>query len=581
MAKGTLFRRKTVAQIIAAHDQESHHNSETTLKRSLSVRDLTAFGIAAIVGAGVFGTIGKAAESGGPAVIFLFIFTAIACAFSAFCYAEFASAIPISGSAYTYAYAAFGEIIAWIIGWGLIMEYAIGNIAVAIPWSDYFTSFLEGIGIHFPAWITMDYYTAWSGFTETEKLLQAGQTLQSLPRHAQDCYAAWKNAPVIFGIPLVADIPAVSIVIAITALVYVGISESRMAANLMVALKLGVIILVIVTGSFFIDTGHWSEFAPGGFVGVMKGVSAVFFAYIGFDAISTAAEEAQEPQRDLPRAMIYSLIICTILYVLLSLVLTGMVKYSELGVGDPLAYVFERQPNSTHSIFLQFIIRLVGISAVVAMTSVLLVYQMGQPRIWMSMARDGLLPSIFAKVHKKYRTPAFSTVVTGLVVALPCLFMNLTLVTDLASIGTLFAFVLVCGGVLRLQYSTETYAPRFRVPYINAQYILPALYLIAWITFIWLHPEGITQLLLPDSLSRFIAQLPLYIFIVVSTGVTVLAYRYGFSLIPSLGLISCLYLMSEISYTNWLGFTIWLLLGLVVYFSYSYRHSRLANTTTG
>lgn len=296
------------------------------LKRHLTLTDLTAFGIAAIIGAGIFAGVGKASFNGGPAVSLLYIFTAIACAFSALSYAEFASRVPVAGSAYTYAYTSFGELVAWIIGWDLLLEYGIGNIAVAISWSDYFTTLLKGFNLHLPEYLTMDGLSAWRAF-------KAGDT-------ASEAYTAWVNAPRLFGVPLIADFPALMIVFIITVLCYIGIRESRTASNLMVLLKLGVIVMVILIGMFYINPANWVPFAPNGFSGVMKGVAAVFFAYIGFDAISTTAEECKDPQRDLPKSMIYSLVICTVLYVLIAFVLTGMVSYTELNVGDPLAHVF-------------------------------------------------------------------------------------------------------------------------------------------------------------------------------------------------------------------------------------------------
>jgi len=440
----------------------------------LTARDLTAFGIAAIIGAGIFSTIGKASADGGPAVIFLFIFTAMACSFAAFAYAEFASMVPVSGSAYTYSYVAFGEIIAWIIGWALIMEYAIGNITVAISWSDYFTGLLESGGIHLPQYIQMDYLTASNGFKEATALMHGGKTFENLSEGLQAAYTAWTTSPTIGSFHLVADLPALLIIIIITYLVYRGMKESRNASNLMVVVKLCIILLVIAVGIFYVDTANWHPFAPNGVGGILKGVSAVFFAYIGFDAISTTAEECKDPQRDLPRGMMWAIIICTILYVIIALVLTGMVNYADLNVGDPLAFVFDK-------LDLKWMSGIIAVSAVVAMASVLLVFQMGQPRIWMSMSRDGLLPKRFSKVHPKYQTPSYATIVTGFVVAVPALFLNLTMVTDLCSIGTLFAFVLVCAGVLVLQNKPNIPRGKFKTPYVNSKFVFPILLLIGLI----------------------------------------------------------------------------------------------------
>ena len=434
-----LFRRKTIAQI--AGEAEANQNSEHKLRKTLSLRDLTSLGIAAIIGAGIFSTIGNASASGGPAVILLFIFIAIACSFSALSYAEFASSIPISGSAYTYAYASFGEIVAWIIGWALIVEYAIGNIVVAISWSDYFTGLMDGIGWHIPEYLTMDYLSAKNGFAEATSLLASNQTLT---HYLQQQHLAWQTAPEIFGLKLICDLPALGIVFAITALIYRGVHETKTVGNYFVGLKLIVIVLVIIVGAFYVNPDNWSPFAPNGFKGVLQGVASVFFAYIGFDALATTAEECKDPKRDLPKAMIASLTICTILYMLISLSLTGMVSYKELAVGDPLAHVFDL-------LHVNWMSGIVAVSAVIAMASVLLVFQNGQPRIWMSMSRDGLLPKRFSNIHPKFKTPAFSTVVTGLFVAVPALFLNLKEVTDLSSIGTLFAFVIVNAGVIRME----------------------------------------------------------------------------------------------------------------------------------
>ncbi|MFC6095638.1 amino acid permease [Flavobacterium qiangtangense] len=474
MSFSNLFRKKTVQDILrqVEKNEADGHNS---LGKHLTARDLTAFGIAAIVGAGIFSTIGKASSDGGPAVIFLFLFTALACSFAAFAYAEFASMVPVSGSAYTYSYVAFGELIAWIIGWALIMEYAIGNITVAISWSDYFTGLLESGGIHLPQWIQMDYLTASNGFTDATALMQGGKSFENLDASLQDAYTAWTTSPVIGSFHFVADLPALFIIVLITALVYRGMKESRNASNLMVVVKLCIILLVIAVGVFYVDTDNWDPFAPNGVGGVLKGVSAVFFAYIGFDAISTTAEECKDPQKDLPKGMMWAIIICTILYIAIALVLTGMVNYKLLNVGDPLAFVFD-------ALDLKWMSGIIAVSAVVAMASVLLVFQMGQPRIWMSMSRDGLLPKKFSTVHPRFKTPSFATIVTGFVVAIPALFLNLTMVTDLCSIGTLFAFVLVCAGVLVLQNKPNIPRGKFKTPYINSKYIVPVL-LIAGLVY--------------------------------------------------------------------------------------------------
>lgn len=641
-----LFRKKSVSKILA-DAQKGYGDHEASLHKTLGVRDLTAFGIAAIIGAGIFSTIGKASADGGPAVIFLFIFTAIACSFAAFAYAEFASMVPVSGSAYTYSYVAFGELVAWIIGWSLIMEYAIGNITVAISWSDYFTGLLSSIkipalginGIHVPDWASMDYLSAYNGHKHAEALVNAGKSMANLDDATRIAANAWNTAPQIGGFHLVADIPALAIIIFITWLVYRGMKESRNASNAMVVVKLAVILLVLAVGVFYVDTENWNPFAPNGISGVLKGVSAVFFAYIGFDAISTTAEECKNPQRDLPRGMMWAIIICTTLYIAIALVLTGIVKYNTLAVGDPLAYVFD-------AIDLKLMSGIIAVSAVFAMASVLLVFQMGQPRIWMSMSRDGLLPPAFSKIHPKFKTPSFSTIVVGFVVAIPSLFLNLTTVTDLCSIGTLFAFVLVCAGVLVLQNRPDVQRGKFKIPYVNAKFIAPLLLVggvviaftqfkketvafitneakvISPVTFVTslnaeelqtvkneisaspvvlqgkqIDAEAYLSNLKTEQYESFMAKsavsehkkyesgwhlfkhkIPMWIFLIICLIVTYLSIAKNLSLIPVLGLISCLYMMCELELSNWVGFGIWLVVGLIVYFSYGYKHSKLSQS---
>ena len=572
--RNNLFRTKSIDDIIK-HNLEDPGES-SFLKKNLNVRDLTAFGIAAIIGAGIFSTIGQAARHGGPAVTLLFIFTAFACGFSAMCYARFASVLPVSGSAYTYAYVSFGELIAWIIGWDLIMEYAVGNIAVAISWSDYFTALMSGLGIHIPAWLSTDFITASRGFDMAIEEMSRGVPFKQLSGPLQEAWSAWANAPKLGNFRLIADIPAFSIVIFISALVYIGIRETKVASNIMVVLKLLILIVVISIGGFYIKPENWSPFAPNGLGGVMKGVSGVFFAYIGFDAISTTAEECRNPQRDLPKAMIWSLIICTVLYVLISLVLTGMVSYTELGVGDPLSYVFQK-------INMNRLSGIIAFSAVIAMASVLLVFQVGQPRIWMSMSRDGLLPKRFSKLHPRFKTPAFSTVITAIFVSVPVLFLNLTEVTDLTSIGTLFAFVLVCGGVLIMDHKKEGSENRkgFRIPYYNSRYILPVIWLIVLFLLLYFNSKGVKGFFsISDENGQnfrqvFRHKIPMCLFIIVAVVLTVVAWRKKLSLIPVLGLLINLYLMTELGITNWLRFLIWLIIGLCLYFTYGFKHSKL------
>ncbi len=747
----SLFRKKSIAQIqadaaagLSEHAQETVGGEGGGLRRTLGVFDLTLMGIAAIVGAGIFAMIGKASYNGGPAVAFLFVFTAIACAFSALCYAEFASRIPVAGSAYTYAYASMGEFIAWIIGWDLIVEYAIGNIAVAISWSDYFTNMLKGLrfeslginGIHIPAFLTMDYISASRGFSDgqsaVELALSQGYGMDALGKMNSDqlsnissslspsiieAYLAWTNAPMLGSMRIIADFPALLITLLITALVFIGIREAKWVGNVMTVLKVGVVLLVIFLGLSYVNPGNWSPFAPNGVEGVMKGVSAVFFAYIGFDALSTTAEECKNPRRDLPTAMILSLVICTILYIALALVLTGMVTYTKLNVGDPLAFVFG--PEGAN---IPWVAGLIAVSAVVALATVFLVFQIGQPRLWMAMSRDGLLPKIFSSIHPKFKTPWFATIVTGFVVAIPALFMNLTEVTDLASIGTLFAFVVVCAGVLFKDKEFSQDGKRF-VPYLNSQYILPTLVVVGLFLLVYfngvsalnenlkskdlrisakdlseiseddkyfafdlsnltkgeVYSEGLsifgklfkvntvdetktikfvlpkkeqkivtskekiiiveangekeliftpdrakaesepkyflgftpfkneetittpnqnppTTILTNDGnatttiiseqktepwLSAFSHKIPLLFFVGILLVLLVLSFTKKLSLIPVLGLLSCLYLMTELGVTNWLRFGLWLIVGIVIYIFYGYRNSHLNRGEVG
>jgi APA family basic amino acid/polyamine antiporter len=584
----SLFRKKSIAQIQAdaAAGFADAEAAGTGLRRSLNTFDLTMLGIAAIIGAGIFAMVGQASYNGGPAVILLFLFAAIACGFSALCYAEFASKIPIAGSAYTYAYASFGELLAWIIGWDLLVEYAIGNIAVAISWSDYFTSLLATNGINIPLNFTMDFRTAGQGYQAVQDAIAGGSSVDALRAACDakdavvncaqlDAHSAWANAPHIAGIPLVADLPALGIVFIITALVYIGIRESKTASNIMVAVKLAIIMLVIILGAFYVNTANWHPFMPNGFGGVMSGVAAVFFAYIGFDALSTTAEECKDPYRTLPRGMIYSLLICTVLYVVLALVLTGMVSYAKLNVGDPLAFVF-----GPEGVNIPWVSGIIAVSAIIAIATVLLVFQLGQPRLWMAMSRDGLLPKVFSSIHPKFRTPWFSTILTGFMVAIPALFMNLSEVTDLSVIGTLFAFTIVCAGVL---VKDKEFAGEKRfVPYISSRYIAPAVFIIAWGLLLYLNGEAVrnffgdfTPAPGDTTLGTFLHKIPYIVFALFSLLMTILCFVKRFSLIPVLGVMCCTYLMTELGWTNWFRFGVWLIVGLIVYFFYSYTHSKL------
>ncbi|MFT4024165.1 MAG: amino acid permease [Flavihumibacter sp.] len=552
----SLFRKKSIEKIIRDHEQGLSDGHIVEMKKVLSVRDLTFMGIAAVIGAGIFSTIGSAAFNGGPGVILLFIITAVTCGFTALCYAEFASRVPVSGSAYTYSYVTFGELIAWILGWALILEYCIGNIVVAISWSSYFNNILHNVfHVDLPAWLSTGYSTA---KRLHDAAVAAGQPADQL---------LFNTAPKMAGIPFIINLPAFIIVCIITALVFIGISESKKTANFMVGLKICVLIFIALVGGYIIFaddlTGNWVPFLPNGMTGVLKGVSAVFFAYIGFDAISTTAEECANPQRDMPRAMIYSLVLCTLIYVVTTLVITGLVNYKEFeGVTDPLAFVFDKINMKKVGTF-------ISISAVLAATSVLLVFQIGQPRIWMSMSRDGLLPKSFSRIHPKYKTPWYATLISGLVVGIPVLFVDDLLMTDLTSIGTLFAFVLVCGGVLVLPRMASKEG-RFNLPYINGKLIVPVLVIL----FTVLSRSRVSNALANVGHEGY-QEILFLVFLLVAWLIGLFSFLRNYSLIPVLGMLCCLYLMIEIPASSWLVFFGWMTLGLLVYFSYGQRHSKL------
>lgn len=548
MKAKSLFRRKDISK--------GGHGDEVTdygLKRVLGVKDLTLFGIAAIIGAGIFSTIGRAAFNGGPAVSLLFVFVAVACIFTALCYAQFASMISTSGSAYTYTYATLGEVFAWAIGWALILEYAVSNMVIAISWSGYFTTMLEGFVVHWPHYLSIGYLSAYEAFQK----VMSGES--HLPANILQAAETYRTAPEFMGMKVLVNVPAGAVIAVLSALVFVGIKESRFVNNLLVFLKIGIILLVIGAGCFFVRPENWSPFAPNGAQGILGGVAAVFFSFIGFDSISTTAEECKNPQRDMPRAMLYCLGICTVLYIAITLVLTGMVNYKELGVDDPLAYVFQK-------VDMDFIAGIVSVSAVIAITSAILVFQIGQPRIWMTMSRDGLLWPRFGKIHPKYKTPTFATLIAGIIVCVPSLFLDMQFVVDLTSVGTFFAFILVCSGILYLDYKGYSKKAKFKVPYINGKYIVGVLFLITAVLFI-------TKL----DYKEIISEKPLLIiFWATWLCMSFAAYKFRFSLLPTIGILINLYLMTELGWSNWYMFLIWLAIGLIIYFLYGYKKSKLA-----
>jgi basic amino acid/polyamine antiporter, APA family len=499
-----LFATKSLDRLVGDTEEPAHQ-----LRRSLGVVQLTALGIGAIIGAGIFSSVGSAAAGGsahvgaGPAVVLSFILTAIACGFAALCYAEFAAMVPVSGSAYTYAYATLGELVAWIIGWDLILEYAIGNVAVAVSWSGYFQELLRGLGIAWPGWLGMDYRSAAQA---ARQLAAAGGDpagLNAVARQAVEVFAA---APRLAGVPIILDLPAFLIVAFITWVLVRGIRESAWLNSAMVGLKLVIIAFFIIVGAFYVKPEHWVPFAPNGFRGISSAAAIIFFAYIGFDAVSTAAEETKNPQRDMPIAMIASLIICTVIYILVALVLTGMLNWKDLGTAEPLATAFS-------ALGMTWAAGIISLGAVFATTSVLVVFQLGQPRIFFSMARDGLLPQWAAKVHPRFRTPHVTTIITGAAVAIFATFLNINEVVELTNIGTLFAFVLVAIGVVVLRRTNPGRERPFRTPF------------VPWV--------------------------------------------------PLFAVIMCTYLMIQLPWVTWVRFALWLCVGLLIYFLYGIRHSVL------
>jgi APA family basic amino acid/polyamine antiporter len=498
-----VFRTKNISHILATAD------GHESLKRTLGPIQLTLLGIGAIIGAGIFSAVGSAAAGGaghagaGPALMLSFVITAVTCGFAALCYAEFASMVPIAGSAYTYAYATLGEFIAWIIGWDLIIEYAVGNVAVAISWSGYFQALLSTIGLSWPDWLGIDYRSA----AQAAHQLAATTDTSTLTDATVRAAAAFAHAPHVFGIPVLFNLPAAAIVGIVTWVLVVGIRESAWFNTSMVVLKLVIIGFFVIFGAKFIDKANWHPFMPNGSAGVFSAAAIIFFAYIGFDAVSTAAEETKNPKRDMPLAIIASLVVCTVIYIAVAAVLTGMVPWKELGTAEPLATAFQHRGMVWPTI-------VIALGAVFATTSVLIVFQLGQPRIFFSMARDGLLPKWAATVHPKYRTPHITTIITGVGVALFGGIANINEVVDLTNIGTLFAFVLVCIGVTVLRYQDPSRERPFRVPG------------GAWI-------------------------------------------------LPMLGVVSCVFLMIHLPPASWWRFWGWLVLGMSIYFSYGYNHSQI------
>ncbi len=515
-----LFRTKSLEQLRASAEQPEHQ-----LKKNLGAFDLTMFGIGAIIGAGIFSSIGTAAAGNmadgrlpaGPGLVLSILIVAVICGFTALAYAEMASMIPVSGSAYTYAYATLGELMAWIIGWDLLLEYAISNVAVAISWGDYARSFLSSVfHVDIPGWLGMDPRSALK-LAEHAPALGLSAKLQVLAQakvglaNGAATFANWdvlKSAPTIGGFPITINLLAVVITVLITWLCYIGIKESARVNSVMVVLKVMILLAVIGLGARFINPGNWHPFVPHGWGGIQAGAAIIFFAFIGFDAVSTTAEECRDPGKDLPRGILWSLGICTVIYAAVALVVTGMLHYTKLGgIADPLAYIFTQH-------HLTGIAAVISFGAVIATTAALLVYQVGQPRIFMSMSRDGLLAPWFGHVHERFKTPSHATVLTGFLVAIPAALLNIDEVVELANIGTLFAFVIVCAAVLIL---------RKRRPEAPRKFVMP----FAWV-------------------------------------------------LAPLGILGCVWIARGLPALTWYRFFIWLVIGLVIYLFYGSRKSRLA-----
>jgi APA family basic amino acid/polyamine antiporter len=502
-----LFRTKSKDQLLAETVR-----SERQLLRTLGPLQLTALGVGAVVGAGIFSTVGTAAAGGanhvgaGPALIISFLLVAVACGFAALCYAEFAAAVPVSGSAYTYAYATLGELVAWIIGWDLIIEYAVGNVAVAISWSGYFQELLRGLHLGWPAWLGIDYRSVAQAVHRVAEAQANGVDLSTLSALMSDRAAILEQAPRFLGLPLIFNLPAVLVVAFITWILVLGIRQSAHFNTWMVVLKLMVIGFFIVVGAFYVKPENWRPFAPHGFAGISGAAAIIFFAYIGFDAVSTAAEETRDPQRNMPIGILASLLICTVLYVVVAVVLTGMLRWDRLGTAEPLATAFS-------ALGMNWTAGIISLGAIFATTSVLLVFQLGQPRIFFSMARDGLLPAWAARVHPIYRTPHVTTILTGVGVGVVAGMTNIDEMVELCNIGTLFAFVIVAVGVMVIRLTEPHRAQSFRTP------------LFPWV------PIG--------------------------------------------AILCCVYLMTKLPWITWWRFIVWLLLGMVIYFFYGRRKSRL------
>lgn len=510
MSFSQFFRRKSLDQLAAESIAPEHQ-----LKRALGPVHLTLLGVGAVIGAGIFSSIGSAVAGGsdhvgaGPAIILSFVLSALACGFAGLCYAEFAAMVPVSGSAYTYAYATLGELAAWIIGWDLILEYAVGNVAVAISWSGYFQELLNGFGLHWPLWLGTDFRSALQAIKQIAAAKAAGTDLATLDASVRDAAQAYADAPRVLGVPMIFNLPAFGIVMLLTWILVRGIRESSWFNSAMVVVKLVILVFFMALGAFYVKPENWTPFAPNGWAGITSAAGIIFFAYIGFDAVSTAAEETRDPQRNVPIGILASLAICTVIYIVVAVVLTGLLHWNQLGTAEPLATAFS-------GLGLNWAVGIISIGALVANGSVLFVFQLGQPRIFFSMARDGLLPAWAAKVHPRYRTPHVTTILTGVFVAGFAGVTNINEVVELCNIGTLFAFVLVAAGILILRRTDPQRARPFRTPW------------CPWV--------------------------------------------------PLAAIVSCGWLMAQLPAVTWWRFFLWLAVGLLIYLPYGLKKSRLQRT---
>jgi APA family basic amino acid/polyamine antiporter len=510
----SLFRRKSLAELMPEDEGEGG------LKRALTATNIILLGIGAIIGAGIFVLTGTAAaQYAGPAIVLSFVLAGFGCLFAGLCYAEFASMIPVAGSAYTYGYATLGELVAWIIGWDLILEYLFAASTVAVGWSGYFTAFMTELGIKLPPALTGAPFAVEGTHTLVRSQIcidpatsgVAVDAVSRTPVAIADCVA--QGFTMTHGI---LNVPAMVLIAILTALLVVGIKESARFNNIVVYVKVAIVLAVIFFGFKYVNTANWQPFIPEntgefgkyGWSGIVRGAGVIFFAYIGFDAVSTAAQEAKNPQRDLPIGILGSLAICTVLYILMALVMTGIAHYTELNVPHPVFVAIEKAGPS-----LKWLTYFINIGAIAGLASVVLVMLMGQPRIFYSMSRDGLLPPLFGRVHPKYRTPHIATIVTGIVALLIAGLFPIGLLGELVSIGTLLAFVIVCGGILVLRHKQPDLHRPFRTPWVPV--------------------------------------------------------------VPILGILICGYMMYGLPADTWLRLAIWMALGLAIYFLYGRSHSKL------